>query len=189
MATGTVKARLICSPGAGEALEEALASRGIAVSDEADLVFVERGMEPSEAGICILFDPGSPEPLLSFLDAVKAQRGKRPNILVARKDDAFHPLQVEKIQYFEANGNTVYCHAEGQRYEAQEKLYELESRLRDRSFLRIGKSCIVNVAWIRDILPGFGGRLILRLKGNATELEVSRNYVGDFKAFLGMQGR
>ncbi len=186
MSTGMIKARLVCAPSSSKALVEALASRGIAVSDEAGVVIAERGIEPPEAGICIFYDPASPESLLYFLDSVRNQRGKKPNIIVARKDGAFHPLHVERIQYFEAAGNTIYCHADGLRYEAQEKLYELEARLQEKSFLRINKSFIVNVAWIRDILPGFGGRLVLRLKGNATELEVSRNYVGDFKTFLGM---
>lgn len=186
MSTSMIKARLICAPCSEKALADALAIRGIAVSDEAGVVIAEHGIQTPETGICIYFDPASPESLLYFLDAVRNQRGKKPNIIVARKDEAFHPLQVERIQYFEADGNTVYCHADGQRYEAQEKLYELEARFQEKSFFRINKSFIVNVAWIRDILPGFGGRLILRLKGNSTELEVSRNYVGDFKAFLGM---
>jgi two-component system LytT family response regulator len=181
-----ISVRLICSPGAQKALGEALESRGIAVSETASVAIVERGMEYPDAGTCVLFDPDSPESVLSFLDAIRNQRNTRPNIIIARKDDAYHPLHVDRIQYFEADGNTVYCYADGLRYEAQEKLYELESRLQGKSFLRIHKSQIVNVAWIRDILPDFGGRLLLRLKGNATELEVSRNYVGDFKAFLGM---
>jgi two-component system, LytTR family, response regulator len=181
-----MKVRLVCSPPVRRFLCAALESRGMAVSEDADIVLVERGMQAPEEGLCLVFDPSSPESLLSFFDGIRNQRGKRSSIVVARKDEVFHPLRAERIQYFEADGNTVYCHADGQRYEAQDKLYELESRLQDRSFLRIHKSFIVNVAWIREILPGFGGRLVLRLKGNATELEVSRNYVGDFKSFLGM---
>ena len=186
MGTEMIKARLVCAPRSVEGARRGPWIAGIAISEEAGVTIAERGMRAPEVGILVFFDPASPESLLSFLDAVRNQRGKKPSIIVARKDEALHPLHVERIQYFEADGNTVYCHADGQRYEAQEKLYELESRLQDKSFLRIHKSFIVNVAWIRDILPGFGGRLILRLKGNSTELEVSRNYVGDFKTFLGM---
>jgi two-component system, LytTR family, response regulator len=187
MGSEPIKVRLSCASASASALAEALANRGIELSEQAEIVVAERGMESQEAALCLAFDPASPESLFSFLDALRAQRSKKANILVARKDGAFHPLRIDRIRYFEADGNTVYCYAEGQRYEAQGKLYELESRLQGGTFLRIHKSLIVNVAWIRDILPGFGGRLILRLKESATELEVSRNYVGDFKAFLGMK--
>lgn len=182
-----IEVRLICGPGAASALRKALESRGVTISDEASISVVERGLPIPEEGICIVCDPGSPGPLLAFLDdASRNQVQKKINLITAKKDGGFHPLKIERILYFEADGNTVYCHADGARYEAQEKLYELEARLQSKAFIRIHKSFIVNVALIEDILPWFGGRLLLRLKGSATELEVSRNYVADFKALLGM---
>jgi DNA-binding LytR/AlgR family response regulator len=181
-----IKVRLICGRDGGE-LRAALESRGISIAEEAGVSIVERGQSPPPEGVCILFDPASPDTLLALLsDLSRTQAPKQINLITAKKDGGFHPLKLERIRYFESDGNAVYCHAEGARYEVQEKLYELETRLQSKAFLRIHKSFIVNAAWIEDILPWFGGRLLLRLKGGAAELEVSRNYVADFKVFLGM---
>ena len=182
-----IKIRLKCGPETEGSLRRALESRGIAVSEDAEIAVVERGMALPEAGICLLFDHGAPDSLLAFIAELSApQAAKRINLITGKRGEAFHPLRIERIAYFEAEGNYVYCLAENVRYEVQEKLYELEARLQSRSFARIHKSFIVNVALIEEILPWFGGRLLLRLKGSRAELEVSRRYVADFKTLLGM---
>ncbi len=182
-----IKVRLRCGPTSENALRRALESRGIDVSDDAEFSIVERGRALPESGPCLLFDADALGSALAFLSELSAsQAAKRPNLITGKKNEAYHPLKIERIAYFEAEGNCVYCLAENVRYEVQEKLYELEARLQSRSFARIHKSFIVNVASIEEILPWFGGRLLLRLKRTATELEVSRRYVADFKALLGM---
>ena len=55
MSTGMIKARLVCAPSSSKALVEALASRGIAVSDEAGVVIAERGIRAARGGDMHLF--------------------------------------------------------------------------------------------------------------------------------------
>ena len=68
----------------------------------------------------------------------------------------------------------------------KEKLYELEGKLPRSQFIRVSKSYIVNIGNVKEIIPWFGGRLILRFTSGNKEVEVSRSQVKSFKEFLGM---
>ena len=71
------------------------------------------------------------------------------------------------------------------KYRIKDKLYQLEEELAAEGFIRINKSEIVNILHIREIVPWFNGRLLLKLD-NKREVEVSRSYAGNFKDFLGL---
>ena len=61
-------------------------------------------------------------------------------------------------------------------------LGELEERLDPRQFVRIHRSAIVNLAWVAEVQPELGGRLIVKLKdGPRTELQVARDRARAFK--------
>ena len=94
-------------------------------------------------------------------------------------------LPYEQIQYFEARGNNTYCISRSGEYRVKEKLYELEGNLSQEKFIRVSKSFIVNIENVKEILPWFGRRLILRFTDSKSEVEVSKNYVKTFKDFLG----
>src|SRR5262249_29651438 len=66
-------------------------------------------------------------------------------------------------------------------------LGELEERLDPRQFVRIHRSAIVNLAWVAEVRPDPGGRLVVRLKdATPTELQVARDRVRAFKERLGL---
>jgi hypothetical protein len=61
-------------------------------------------------------------------------------------------------------------------------LNDLESKLDPSNFIRIHRSHIVKVAYIRDFVKWFAGRYKVRLKDkNATELTVSRGYTDQIR--------
>lgn len=68
----------------------------------------------------------------------------------------------------------------------KQKLFEMEKIISRKNFIRVDKSYIVNILAIKEIIPWFGGRLLLRFNGSEERIEVSRNCVQDFKQFLGM---
>jgi two-component system LytT family response regulator len=64
-------------------------------------------------------------------------------------------------------------------------LGELEARLDPRQFVRIHRSAIVNIAWVSEVRPELGGRLVVRLKdAGQTELQVARDRARAFKERL-----
>jgi DNA-binding LytR/AlgR family response regulator len=63
---------------------------------------------------------------------------------------------------------------------------DLEQKLSPRSFCRIHRSTLVNLAWVKELDAWFGGRVLVRLKdAKATELQVARERVSELKKRLG----
>jgi two-component system, LytTR family, response regulator len=85
-------------------------------------------------------------------------------------------VEVAKISHFVAQGKgTIAVTASGSHL-VDRALGELEERLDPRQFVRIHRSAIVNLAWVSEVQPELGGRLIVKLKdGAGTELQVARD--------------
>ncbi|MBN1600293.1 MAG: LytTR family transcriptional regulator [Chitinispirillaceae bacterium] len=140
-----------------------------------------------ENGLSIVFDETSINSLRSLLENLNGKPKEiSADLVMGKKNDSYHPLTYSTICYFFAQGNTVLCRTDAEQYEVNKKLYLLEAELLSRGFLRINKSVIINVIWIAEIIPWFGGKLLLKVKMIKDELEVSRNYVPAFKNFLGL---
>lgn len=81
-------------------------------------------------------------------------------------------------------GKVVLYVEDGTWYEVRMTLTELEETLGD-GFVRISKSAIVNLAFVKSVRASFGGTLDLYLK-NGLEEVISRNYRKSFKSKLGV---
>jgi hypothetical protein len=180
--------QLFCSSALRTLLSGYLTSRGLEVGEAGEVALVERGQEPAGPlpGVVISFMPERLEHLTALFDSLAGRRREGlPGVISGWREekDTCELIPYERILYFEAMGNAVYLVTPEQRLTVKYKLYELEQTLRPQGFIRVGKSQLVNVAGIREIIPWFGGRYILRL-ANRQELEVSRIYAKDFRAFL-----
>lgn len=170
-------------------LSEILKTRGLEVTNDTDVILVERGCQIPESGIIILYDGKKLDGLLNFIDTFTLsdkQTSGTGDLIAVKKDEKFHLLQPESIFYFQADGNSIYCRNLTEQFEVTKKLYELEIMLLKKGFIRINKSTIVNIMLVSEVIPWFGGRLLLKLSGRRDELEVSRNFVREFKEFLGI---
>jgi DNA-binding LytR/AlgR family response regulator len=169
-------------------LTEVLNTRGLSIDDAASVSLVEKGLPVPGHGITILFDPAGLDELLAFLDQFKPglQSHGENETVVGKKNDTYEIIKLESILFFEADDNDTYCQTQNSRYEVKKKLYELEKELRDKAFVRVNKSYLVNVLMISEIIPWFGGRLLLKFKDFKLEVEVSRSNVASFKSFIGM---
>lgn len=94
-------------------------------------------------------------------------------------------LEPEDIFYIETVDKLVFLYGEKEVWESPLRLYELEERLCGGSFLRAGKSCLVNLDRIQSLRPEMGGRLQLTMQ-NGERLFVSRQYAPAFKQTLGL---
>ncbi|MBN2510154.1 MAG: LytTR family transcriptional regulator [Spirochaetales bacterium] len=154
-------------------------------TDPADLVLVEKGSPVPETGVYLIFDMEHLSDLLRILNKISSPRQSLP-FLVGRKHETFEPLLLADILFFRACGNTLFAHTAKQAYEMKYRLFEMEKLITCENFIRVNKSNIVNVLRIREIIPWFGGRILLRFTDSDERVEVSRNYVKDFKQFLNM---
>jgi two-component system LytT family response regulator len=84
-----------------------------------------------------------------------------------------------------AQGKATIAVTAGGSHLVDRALGELEERLDPRHFVRIHRSAIVNLAWVGEVQPDLGGRLVVRLKDAArTELQVARERARAFKERL-----
>jgi DNA-binding LytR/AlgR family response regulator len=177
--------RLFCSRSIRQLLTENLTARGFVVGEKGEVALVERGQEEPDQGVVIIFSPENLEHLTVLFDTLAGRREGLRQVIGGWREskDTYELIPHEQILYFEALGNLVYIVTSDQRLIVKFKLYELENSLRPKGFIRISKSFLVNIANVREIIPWFGGRYIIRLAGNK-EMEVSRTYAKDFRTFL-----
>src|SRR5262245_38742117 len=94
-------------------------------------------------------------------------------------------VEVGKITHFLAQGKATIAVTTSGSHLVDRALGELEERLDPRHFVRIHRGAIVNLAWVGEVQPDLGGRLVVRLKDPArTELQVARERARTFKERL-----
>ena len=94
-------------------------------------------------------------------------------------------VETTKITHFVAQGKGTLAMTVTGSHLVDRALGELEERLDPRQFVRIHRSAIVNLAWVGEVRPELGGRLVVRLKDGAqTELQVARDRARAFKERL-----
>jgi DNA-binding LytR/AlgR family response regulator len=166
-------------------LRELLKASGCGENDGADIVLTESGRPLPDKGLAVVFRTDDLAPLVRFLQTFTARPEGMP-VLIGRKHQTWEPLKIEEILFFKAEGDSLFANTARQPYEMRQKLYELAGLLPPGRFIRVNKSYVVNILQVREIVPWFGGRLLLRITGSEERIEVSRHYLPDFKQFLGM---
>lgn len=119
--------------------------------------------------------------VLSLLARLRVYDAK----LTGERDGATYVLAAADVLYADTADKKTFLYTADAVYETPLRLYELEERLCGGSFLRAGKSALVNFDQIQSLRPEFGGRLELTLK-NGERLLVNRQYVPGFKQKLGL---
>lgn len=105
--------------------------------------------------------------------------------ILVTKDEESHLLDVAAIVYIEAVERKTFVYTEKDIYESKLKLYEMEERLCRSGFLRISKSCLVHLKYIKSIKSEIERKLRLTVK-NGEQIIVSRQYADEIKKRLGV---
>jgi two-component system, LytTR family, response regulator len=82
-------------------------------------------------------------------------------------------VETSQIQWIEANGNLLKLHTDLQAFELRETLAMMLRRLDPKVFIRIHRSTIVNVRFIKEITPWTNGHHLVTLRKGQT-LRASR---------------
>lgn len=88
---------------------------------------------------------------------------RRPRFLVGEREHRLHPLDVEKIDYIEADGNYVTIRTAGAEYISRDSIKRLAAELADMGFVRIDRSILLNVRAIHFAEPIGHGALAFTL--------------------------
>ncbi len=119
------------------------------------------------------------EQIKEIITFVKSRQGQLTGIIEGKQ----YEIPVTDIYYIEAIDNTVFIYGQKNVYETRQKLYELEGILREKYFLRVSKSLILNLMKVKAIKPALNGRYSAILH-SGEELIISRKYVSDLKRAL-----
>jgi two-component system LytT family response regulator len=112
------------------------------------------------------------ERLLSQLAAAPLKR------LQVKSGDKILLVNADDMVYFEAKDKYTFLHTVDQKHIIDMTLAELEAKLDKTNFIRIHRSHIINLKYMRELVKWFGGKYKVRLKDkNQTELIVSRGYI------------
>ena len=119
------------------------------------------------------------EEVRDIVTFVKSRQGKLTGNFKGQK----YEIPVADVYYVEAVDNAVFIYGQENVYESKQKLYELEGILREKYFLRVSKSLIINLMKIKAIKPALNGRYSAILQ-SGEEVIISRKYVMHLKSAL-----
>lgn len=89
-------------------------------------------------------------------------------------------VKTEQILFFETDGSKTAAHTVDRMYYTDLKLYELQERL-PKSFMRISKSCIININAVSSIHKEITGICEAFFRDTVKKVYVSRGYYKQFR--------
>jgi two-component system LytT family response regulator len=101
--------------------------------------------------------------------------GRRPKILVGERQRRLYPLDIDKIDYIEADGNYVTIRAGNTEYISRDSIKRLSTDLADFGFVRIDRSILLNIRAVHFAEPVGHGTLAFTLNSGAC-LHSSKTY-------------
>lgn len=119
------------------------------------------------------------EEVKDIITFVKSRQGKLTGICEGQQ----HEIPIVDVYYVETVDNSVFIYGQNKVYETKQKLYELEGMLREKYFLRVSKSLVLNLMKIKSIKPALNGRYSAILH-SGEEVIISRKYVMQLKSAL-----
>jgi len=100
-------------------------------------------------------------------------------------ENRLYKVSLSDILYIDSIDAVTFVYSDEMIYTSKKKLYELEEELPEQLFLRVGKGVIVNIKKIKNVSPFGGGRFEAILQ-NDEKVVISRKYVPNLKARLGL---
>jgi two-component system, LytTR family, response regulator len=100
---------------------------------------------------------------------------RRPKLLVGQRHRRLYPLDIEKIEYIEADGNYVTIRAGNSEYISRDSIKRLSLELAAFGFVRIDRSILLNIRAVQFAEPAGHGTLAFTL-GSGACLHSSRSY-------------
>lgn len=119
------------------------------------------------------------EQVREIVTFVKSRQGQLTGVI----EDKQYEIPVVDVHYIEAVDNKVFIYSSKQVYETRQKLYELEEILKEKYFIRVSKSLLLNLMKVKAIKPILNGRFMAVLQ-SGEEIIISRKYVPELKKAL-----
>jgi two-component system, LytTR family, response regulator len=106
--------------------------------------------------------------LLAQLERGARSAGEEKPRLLAELGGHLHVLDVTQVEMIEADRNYVVIRVGKENFHARSTLQQAELALRTQPMLRISRSCLVNLNYVKEVNRTLRGDFILVLAGGAT---------------------
>lgn len=103
--------------------------------------------------------------------------------IMAWKEKELYLLTSKQIESIYSSNGKVYIKTKTEEYTSKNKLYELEERIENKSFIRVSNSEIINFDELKSIDLGIIGTIKLNLKSGYSTY-VSRRNIRKIKEYL-----
>ncbi|MBR0336817.1 MAG: LytTR family transcriptional regulator [Ruminococcus sp.] len=110
---------------------------------------------------------------------VKSRQGQ----LTGTADERQYEIAVSDVFYIESVDNKTFIYTKNKVYETRQKLYELEEILKEKRFLRVSKSTLLNLMKVSAIKPALNSRFTAELF-SGEQVIITRKYVPELKKAL-----
>ena len=124
--------------------------------------------------------------LKQLTESLRETKPEYPERIASRLGDRIWFLDLDRVTHFFAEDKLTYAASEGKAYCVDHSIAELEKKLDPKKFVRIHRSTVVSLAWIKEVTSLPGGSLNIRLKDpKTTDLTVARDRAREFKTRMG----
>jgi two-component system LytT family response regulator len=124
--------------------------------------------------------------LRQLASSLREAKPEYPARIASRLGDRLQFLDLRRVTHFHSENKLTYAVSEGKAYCVDHTIAELEKKLDPKKFIRVHRSTVVNIDWIKEVASLPGGAFHLRLKdAQHTDLTVARDRAREFKARVG----
>src|SRR5256885_11373069 len=108
----------------------------------------------------------------------------RRDRFVIRTDGRYVMLKPREIEFVEAAGNYLQLHVGDKQYTVRETMSSLEARLDNQRFVRIHRSTLINLDYVKELEATFHGEYVITLR-SGERVTLSRTYRSKLEEILG----
>jgi len=119
-------------------------------------------------------DAGNIEDLLSGMHTLPARTSYDSHIFVQKSEKLFN-LPIEDIMYLEASGDYTVISTKNDQFVSSSGIGKLEEIMNPDKFIRVHRSTIINISFLKEIERHFNGGMIVKMQNGKT-FPVSRTY-------------
>ncbi|TRX53081.1 response regulator transcription factor [Fulvivirga sp. M361] len=120
-------------------------------------------------------EKGNVEELLQSLKMAEGEVTKYSTHLFVQKSEKLLNLEVKDIMHLEASGDYTVLTTKTDQFLSSSGIGKLEGKLDPETFIRIHRSTIINLNYLKEIEKHFNGGLIVKME-NGKSFPVSRTY-------------
>lgn len=119
------------------------------------------------------------EEVREIIAFVKSRQGQ----LTGTADERQYEIAVADVFFIESVDNKTFIYTKNKVYETRHKLYELEEILKEKRFLRVSESTLLNLMKVSAIKPALNSRFTAELF-SGEQVVITRKYVPELKKAL-----